>query len=167
MDSQQADELRPYQLRGPVRIRRPDQHGPAVHSVSLRHHQLHGRAPAAHGGGSPGRRQRGPYFLHDIHVPAIQLLYGRAVHRHIHHFWEPAGRQRIPRPKRGYIYHHPVMAVSLHVPGHYYGQHLKRPRQDFIHLFPECDCHGHTAGVCALCHSQIRNSGIPVGHAGQ
>ncbi|MFQ9702337.1 MAG: hypothetical protein ACLR0U_08560 [Enterocloster clostridioformis] len=26
----------------------------------------------------------------------------------------------------------------------------KRPRQDFIHLFPECDCHGHTAGVCVL-----------------
>ena len=47
------------------------------------------------------------------------------------------------------------------------GKHLKRSWQDFIHLFPECVCHGHTAGVCTLCHSQIRYPGIPVGHAGQ
>ena len=27
--------------------------------------------------------------------------------------------------------------------------------------------YSHTAGVCTLCHSQIRYPGIPVGHAGQ
>ena len=54
MDPQQADELRPHKLRGPVRIRRADQHGPALHPVSLCHHQLHCRPSAPQRGKGSG-----------------------------------------------------------------------------------------------------------------